>query len=299
MKENQKTSLVLFALICVYIFWGGTYLGIKIAIETIPPFLMAGVRFILAGSMLYALSRATGASKPTLREWRGSGIVGALLLLGGNGLVGWAEQHVPSGIASLLIATVPLWILLLGWLFDGGKKPNKGVAIGVALGLVGIGVLVIQPSGGADKIDLIGVAALIVASLSWSIGSLYSRRAVQNKHPLMSTAMQMLAGGVLLSVFAYVIGDWNGFVISQVSAKSLIGFGYLVIFGSIVGYSAYVWLLKNAEPSWVSTYAFVNPIVAVLLGWQIAGETLSMSAIVAACIIIPSVVLITIYRDKN
>ncbi len=300
MATNRKTSFVLLALISVYIFWGGTYLGIKIAIETMPPFLMAGIRFLIAGTLLYMISRATGATKPTRKEWQGSSIVGALLLLGGNGLVGLAEKTVPSGVASLLIATVPLWILLLTWVFEGGKKPHIGVVTGVAMGLVGIFVLVFQPnSASSEKIDFMGVGLLIVASLSWSIGSLYSRKALQNKHPLMSTAMQMLSGGALLSIFAYLVGDWHGFTLSQVSMSSLVAFAYLIVFGSIVGYSAYVWLLKNAQPSWVSTYAFVNPVVAVLLGWQIAGETLTKSAIVAACIIIPSVVLITVYREKS
>jgi len=299
--SNKKGLLILVALFSVYLFWGGTYLGIKIAIETMPPFIMAGIRFISAGLILYLWARLSGASRPNKRQWLGAGIVGALLLLGGNGLVVWAEQLVPSGIAAILIATVPLWIIILEWMGKSRKRPNNGVIMGVLLGFAGIVVLVINSIGMPDKnsIHPVGVVALLFAALSWSLGSLYSRIVDQPDSPLLSTAMQMLVGGALLLAASLFLGEWSRFDIMEISFRSYIALGYLIIFGSIVGYNAYIWLLKNAEPAWVSTYAFVNPVVAVFVGWLIAGEQLTINTLIAAAIIITSVVIITFYRNRT
>lgn len=288
------------ALLSVYLFWGGTYVGMKVAIETMPPFLMAGIRFFTAGAVLYVISRFSGAKRPAGREWRSSAIVGALLLLGGNGLVAWSEQRVSSSIASLIIAAVPVWMMLFGWFGRSGKRPNPGVIAGIVLGLLGIAVLVFQPGQGdtGTATDLTGIITLLVASLSWAAGSMYSRSARMPDSPLMSTAAQMLTGGVLLIAFSYVTGDWSKLEVSSISLRSYAAFGYLVAFGSIIGYTAYIWLLKNADASLASTYAFVNPIVAVILGWAMVGEQLTVNTLAAAVIIIAAVVLVTLFRGR-
>ncbi|WP_340025736.1 EamA family transporter [Paenibacillus sp. FSL K6-1096] len=304
MNRQTKVNSVYtvgIALLSVYLFWGGTYVGMKIAIETMPPFLMAGVRFFAAGVVLYIISRLSGAKRPVGREWRASAIVGTLLLLGGNGMVAWAEQRVSSSIASLIVAAVPVWMMLMGWLGRGGKRPTAGVIAGIVLGLLGIAVLVFQPGKGetGTATDLIGMITLLAASLSWAAGSMYSRSAAMPGSPLMSTAAQMLTGGALLMVFSFFIGDWSRLDISGISPRSYLALAYLIIFGSIIGYTAYIWLLKNADAALVSTYAFVNPMVAVLLGWLLAGEQLTLNTLIAAVIIIGSVVLVTVFRGKT
>ncbi|WP_310830196.1 EamA family transporter [Paenibacillus pedocola] len=300
-KTSSSLYIVGLALVAVYLFWGGTYLGMKVAIESMPPFLMAGARFFSAGLVLYIISRLTGARRPEFREWSSAAIVGALLLLGGNGMVAWAEQRVSSSVASLIIAAVPVWMMLLGWFGKNGKRPSTGVIAGIVLGFLGIVVLVLQPgqdSAAGKGFDIIGITALLAASISWAAGSMYSRSAKLPGSPLMSTAAQMLTGGVLLIIFSYFTGDWGELEMAGITARSYLAFGYLVLFGSIVGYTAYIWLLKNAEPSLVSTYAFVNPVVAVLLGWLLAGEQLTAGARTAAVIIIAAVVIVTVFRSR-
>ncbi|MEK8216182.1 EamA family transporter [Paenibacillus sp. FSL L8-0463] len=288
------------ALLSVYLFWGGTYVGMKVAIESMPPFLMAGIRFFIAGAVLYVISRLSGAKRPVEREWRSSAIVGALLLLGGNGMVAWSEQRVSSSIASLIVAAVPVWMMLFGWFGRSGKRPNPGVIAGIVLGLLGIAVLVFQPGQGDNgtATDLIGIITLLAASLSWAAGSMYSRSARIPDSPLMSTAAQMLTGGALLLVFSFFTGDWSKMDVPAISLRSYAALGYLIVFGSIIGYTAYIWLLKNADATLVSTYAFVNPIVAVFLGWLLAGEQITVNTLTAAVIIIAAVILVTVFRGR-
>lgn len=290
--------LVAFAL--VYVIWGSTFLAIRYAIETLPPFLMAGGRFLVAGSVLYAWARLRGAAPPTRRHWASAAVIGALLLLTGNGLVVWAEQRVPSGAASLFIATEPLWIVLLDWLSGHGARPSKRVAVGVALGLAGVSLLV-QPASlvGGGAIDALGAAALLTAAFSWAAGSLYSRRAHLPPAPLLATAMQLLAGGVLLAAAAALTGELAAFHPHAASTRSLLAVLYLAVFGSLVGYTAYIWLLKVEKPSRVATYAYVNPVVAVLLGWLVAGEPLTPRTIAAAFTIIAAVVMITLVPGRR
>lgn len=295
---KPKLMSILIALLAVYIFWGATYLGMKIAIDTIPPFIMAGVRFIIAGIILYTVAIFNGVKKPGLEEWKEAGIVGILLLLGGNGVVAWAEQKVPSGIASLLLATVPLWIILFNWLGGKKEKPTPSVIIGIILGILGMGVLVWH-SGTDQHLDLLGVIALLMAAISWSWGSIYSLTAKLPKSPMLSTAMQMLVGGGALLFLSFFMGNWSKLNISQISFSSYLALGYLIVFGSIAGYSAYIWLLKNAEPALASTYAFVNPIVAVFLGWLIVGEELTVNSLLSAVIIVASVAIITVFREPK
>ena len=291
---------VLVAFAAIYTIWGSTYLAIHFAIETMPPFLMGSARYLIAGAILYAVTRRQ-RSAPILRvHWRSAFIVGGLLLLGGNGGVIWAEQTIPSGLAALIIATVPLWMALLNWLRGDNVRPNLGVTVGLALGLLGI-VLLVSPGASetGDNANPLGVLVLVLAALSWSIGSLYSRRASLPSEPLTATAMEMLAGGALLLVAGLLTGEAGQIRLDQISPRSLLALGYLIVFGSLVGFTAYIWLLRVSTPARVSTYAFVNPVVAVFLGWTLAGEALTPRTLVAAAVIVTAVVLIVAYQGRT
>ncbi len=287
-------SRVLAAYAIVYVIWGSTYLAISLAITTLPPFLMAGARFLVAGLILYVWTRARGAARPTIAHWKAATIIGAFLLLIGNGAVVWAEQFVPSGITALLIATVPLWMSLLGWLGPERRRPNLRIAVGLLIGLLGIIVLVGPGAllGQSGTVDLVGSGVIILGALSWAVGSLYARRAVTPPSPQLGTAMQMFAGGLLLVVLGLVTGEGRGLDPSAMSATSVSALLYLIVFGSLIGFSAYIWLLRVEPPTRVSTYAYVNPVVAVALGWLIASEPLSAQTLLAAAIIVGAVVLI-------
>ena len=291
---------IVIAFAAVYLIWGSTYLAIRIAIETIPPFLMGGIRFLIAGGVLYVTMRWRGVPAPTRTHWRSALIVGGFLLFGGNGGVIVAEQLVPSGLAALVIATVPLWMTLLNWKWGDRARPNIGVALGLGLGVVGIG-LIAAPSASADgsAINPTGALILISAALMWSIGSLYSRRAHLPSDALLATSMEMLAGGALMLVAGLLIGQIGQVRLDHVALRSLAALGYLVVFGSLIGFTAYVWLLRVSIPARVSTYAFVNPVVAVFLGWMFAGETLSARELIAAGLIILAVVLITLNQGRG
>ena len=284
---------ILAAFAAVYVVWGSTYLAIRVAIDTMPPFLMAGVRFLVAGGLLYAWARSRGAPAPTRRHWIAATIVGGFLLLGGNGGVVWAEQRVSSGVASLLVATVPLWIVLFEWL-RGGKRPGVGTAAGVVLGLAGLAILV-EPGSlvAGGRIDTVGAIVLVIASLSWSVGSLYSRSHKSAETPLLGSATQMLMGGALLLVFSLLSGDAMRLDLGSVTVVSALALVYLIAFGSLVGYTAYIWLLGVTAPSRVATYAYVNPVVAVFLGWLILDEPVTSRVLIAAGVIVAAVALIT------
>lgn len=275
----------------VYLLWGSTYLAIRVGVSTIPPFVMGAIRFLIAGSALYLLVRPR--ERPTLTQWKSAAIVGVLLLVFGNGAVMWAEQKMPSGIASLIVAVVPLWMVLLDWARRGGKRPTTIVLVGVALGLAGLAVLVNPFAPSTSAVDRVGVLALLGGSFSWAVGSLYSRHAPQHPTPLVMPAMQMLAGGVGLTIISVVSGELGRFHASAVSTHSMLAVLYLVVFGSLVGYCVYIWLLRVATPSSVSTYAYVNPVVAVFLGWLILAEPLTPRTLVAAAVIVGAVALIT------
>ncbi len=288
-----RRATLVSAFAAVYVIWGSTYLAIRLAIDTLPPFLMAGVRFVIAGGVLYAVARALGARRPERLHWRSAAIIGGLLLLGGNGGVVWAEQTVPSGLTALIVAIVPLWMVLLDWLRGTGSRPGLGVAAGLLLGFLGVGVLV-GPGGlgGGERIDPIGAAVVVLASLLWAIGSLYSRRAELPASQTLATGMEMFAGGVLLLVVAASTGELGRFDPSAVSARSVWALAYLIVFGAIVAFSAYVWLLQKTTPARAATYAYVNPVVAVVLGWALASEPLSPRIVVAGAMIVAAVVLI-------
>lgn len=298
MSESRGIQ-VAAALLAVYIIWGSTYLAIRFAIETLPPLLMAGVRFLLAGLLLYGWVRLRGGARPKLLHWRTAAVLGGLLLVGGNGGVVWAEQFVPSGLTALLVSMAPIWMALLDWLRPGGQRPRIMVAIGLALGLGGVALLVAAgsaQSSGSGSLQIGGLLLVVAASFSWALGSLYAQHAPSPTSPLLGTAMEMLAGGALLMVIALATGELGQLHPDAISVRSLAALGYLVIFGSLVGFSCYVWLLRNTALSLASTYAYVNPMVAVFLGWALAGEQLSSLTFVAAAIILASVVLITTFR---
>jgi drug/metabolite transporter (DMT)-like permease len=289
---------IALALGAVYVIWGSTYLAIRFAIETIPPFLMAGTRYVTAGLLLYGWSRLRGAPRPSLVNWRSAVLVGAALLLMGNGGVVWAEQRVSSGLVALLICTEPLWIVLLVWLRSRGEKPNPRVLAGLALGFVGL-VILVKPGSSSGGIDPWGAVVVLIASLSWAWGSIYGQRARLPSSPLLSTGMQMLCGGSLQLLVSMILREPSRFAVAQVSGKSLLALGYLIVFGAIIAFTAYVWLLKAAPPVLVSTYAYVNPVVAVFLGWAFAGEPITGTTMIAAAVILTGVALISSAQGKG
>lgn len=300
-KPTPQASMlhIAIALGAVYVIWGSTYLAIRFAIETIPPFLMAGARYATAGLLLYGWSRLRGAPRPRLVHWRSALILGAALLLVGNGAVVWAEQRVSSGLVALLICTEPLWIVLLVWLRSRQEKPGPRVLAGMALGFAGLLILLKPGSGAGGGVDPVGAVVVLIGSLSWAWGSLQGNRVRLPESPLLSTGMQMLCGGGLQLLAATVLGEPSRFAPAQVSAKSLLALGYLIVFGAIVAFTAYVWLMKSAPPVLVSTYAYVNPVVAVFLGWAFAGEPITRTTLIAAAVILTGVALISTAQGKG
>ncbi len=281
------------ALVALYLVWGSTYLAIRVAVETIPPLTQAAVRFLIAGTILYAATIRSGdaaGDRPGRPEWRDAAIIGGLLLAGGNGLVSIGEQTIPSGIAALVIATLPLWVAILGRVFFGVVL-TRTIVVGTVIGFAGVAVLV-GPAGGARSLDPFGVAVLLLSPVLWATGSLYSRTARVPRRPLVGTAMQMLAGSAVLFVLAVLTGDVLRIRPSEISPASVAAVAYLVLVGSLVGYTAFVWLLRVAPISLVSTYAFVNPVVAVILGWLILAEPLEPRTVVAGAIIVVAVAVI-------
>jgi drug/metabolite transporter (DMT)-like permease len=291
MAMGDSKGRVVAAFAAVYLLWGSTYLAIRFAVETIPPFLMAGTRHLAAGLALYGWLRARGEARPERGHWKSAVLIGGLMLLGGNGLVTWAEQRVPSGLAALIVASVPIWMAVLAGL-EKRRAPSGFVVFGLALGLAGIALLVAPGKFGGERVEPAGAAALLLAALSWSVGSLASRRLKLPSSTLTAVAMEMVGGGVLLWIVGLALGQGRQLNLSAVSARSALSLGYLIVFGSLVGFSAYVWLLRVTTPARVSTYAYVNPIIAVLLGTLIGGEALTVRIGLAAAGILAAVALI-------
>jgi drug/metabolite transporter (DMT)-like permease len=290
---------LLTAFAAVYIVWGSTYLAIRFAVETLPPLLMAGARFVLSGAILLAWARfREGAAPPSRTEWRTALISGSLLLLGGNGGVAWAEQRVPSGVAALLVAVVPLWMVLLVWLGPGGDRPRLPVFVGVGLGLAGLALLVGPDALRQGGTSSVGALVLVLASLSWAIGSLYIQRAPKAPSGVSASGSQMLAGGLVLIIAGVVAHEPSRLDLAHASTRSLLGFAYLVTIGSLIGFTAYLYLLAHTSAAKAATYAYVNPVVAVFLGWAIGHESVTSRTIVAAAIILAGVAIITITRDS-
>jgi drug/metabolite transporter (DMT)-like permease len=286
------------AFAAVYLVWGSTYLAIRYAVATLPPLLMAGARFVIAGAILLLWARLRGNGRPSKVDWTTGLMSGALLLLGGNGAVVWAEQRVPSGIAALLVAVVPLWMVLLDWLRPGGRRPAVPVFAGLGLGLVGLGLLV-GPDAlhGSSDISLLGAGVLMLGSLSWAIGSLYIKRAPRPSSANNGSGTQMIAGGVCLLLVGAIGGELGQLDVAHASTASWLGFLYLVTFGSLVGFTAYLYLLAHTTAAKAATYAYVNPVVAVFLGWLVAHEPVSSRTVIAAAVILAGVAIITVARD--
>jgi drug/metabolite transporter (DMT)-like permease len=295
-NTKRNTIIMIAAFAAVYLVWGSTYLGIKYAIETLPTFLMGGMRFVVAGAILLIWARfSPDYEKPKFVHWRTSFIVGALLLVGGNGGVVLAQHYIPSSLAALLVAVEPFWIVLLSWLWLGNSRPNFKVILGLIVGFIGVWLLIGGDgiSNGNGTGQILGAVLTMGAALSWAIGSIYGIRTPSPKSSLLAAGMQMFSGGILMTLVGILTGEWSRFNIANVSVNSWLALIYLIIFGSIIGFTAYSWLMKNVAPELASTYAYVNPVIAVILGWAIAGESLTGQMLLGAGIIVGSVVLIT------
>lgn len=290
---------LLAAFLAIYLIWGSTFLAVAFAIETLPPLMMAGVRFLVAGGILYVWARHRGAARPLRTNWSAAVMVGGALILVGTGGAVWAQQHVPSGITAMLVTTVPLWIVLLDWLRPGGNRPESRIVIGLIAGFAGIGLLT-GPAAlpGGMNIDRVGVLVLMLASIAWAAGSLFARNARMSSCPILSTAMQLLTGGALLTVAGAAMGEWRRFDISLVSSTSVVAFAYLTV-GSLVAFTAYTWLLGVESPAKISTYAYVNPVVAVILGWIVASEVLDTRTLLSLGVILGGVVAINFPRIRK
>jgi drug/metabolite transporter (DMT)-like permease len=291
-EHHAPPARVALGFAAVYVLWGSTYLGIRFAVASLPPLFMAGTRHLIAGFILYGIMRYLGAPRPTAQHWRSAGLLGVLLLLGGNGLVSMAEKTVPSGITALIVAAVPFWMVLLN-AAEKRNAPRPYVVLGLLLGIVGLSVLVLPAGGNApDHVDPVGVLMLLAATLSWAVGSLYAHRAPLPSSTFLGIGMEMIAGAVALWIASFLAGEGATLHLASVTPKSLVALGYLIVFGSLLGFSAYVWLLKVTTPARASTYAFVNPVIAVLLGWALAGEPITARVALAGGIIVSAVCLI-------
>jgi len=298
--NTPSRSALLTAFTTIYLVWGSTYLGIRVAIETLPPFLMAGARFLIAGGLLAGWLALNRGFRTNARQWRDNAIIGTFLLLGGNGLVAWAEQTIPSGLTALVIGSQPLLMVLTEWAWRGGRRPTLLTGVGLLLGFLGVAWLAAPwESAAAGGLNLGGVTAILVAGVFWAFGSIYGRHVREPAEPLTAAAMQMLCGGVALMLTALAHGDFRGFSPAAVSMHSWLAFGYLIVAGSLVGFSTFVWLMKHSTPARVSTYAYVNPLVAVFLGWLILGEPVTARTLAAAAVIVVSVAVITTQRGRN
>ena len=294
----SRTALF-FAFAAIYLIWGSTYLAIRVAVTTMPPFAMAGMRFIAAGTLLYAWLLFRGRARATPRQWWDNFVVAILLLLAGNAVVVWAEQKIPSGITTLLISLSPLYMVLIDWALPRGTRPTWATATGLALGFGGVAFLITGPASDGGTLDPWRCVGLLGSSIAWAAGSLLSRYARNPAEPLTAATLQMLTGGVLMLLVGVARGETTNFHFHDLTQRSVAAWVYLVVAGSLVAYPAYVYLLKHSTPARVSTYSYVNPVVAVFLGWLILGEPVTRRTLVASVIIIAAVAIITTQRAKT
>jgi drug/metabolite transporter (DMT)-like permease len=294
-KASRLGTRIALGLLAIYVLWGSTFLAIRVAVETIPPLLMCAARWLLAGSFLYVFACSRGAERPKARHWATASVMGALLVFFSNGGVTWAETRVPSGVAALFIASVSFWMVLLDWLRPGGTRPAPRVALGVVAGFLGVALLVGRHGEGVH-VDPLGAGVLLFSALSWSIGSLVSTRIPRPSAPLLAASMQMLAGGAYLAIAGLASGERVD--ASRVSVLSVGALLYLAVFGSLVGFTIYLWLMRVAAPSLVATYACVNPVVAVFLGAVLLHEPITLRMLVATAAIVGAVALIVSARRK-
>jgi len=289
----SRTHIAL-AFAAIYLIWGSTYLGIRYAVETIPPLLMMGIRHLTAGLLTYAFVRRRGGPAPQPVQWMYAAVLGAALFLGGHGILAWAEQKIPSGLAALLCATLPLWTVLLGWIRRSERNLGVKAWAGILLGFAGV-VLLIGPDSFArqQSLNLLGVAGAVFSAFLWAVGTLYSKGIRLQGSTVLSAAMQMITGGGLLLLTGFATGEAGRLYLASVSARSILALAYLIVFGSIVAFTAFTWLVSVTTASRVSTYAYVNPVIAVFLGWALAGEKLGVRILAAAVIIVISVILVS------
>lgn len=293
-------SALILAFAAIYVIWGSTYLGIRVAIETMPPFLMAGLRFIIAGGVLLAYLRWRASPFPSAHQWRINAVIGIFLLLGGNGLVVWAEQYVPSGITALIIGVQPLFFVLTEWAWPGGSRPTLITTISLIVGFAGVAWLAAPWETTAHGgLHVPGVIAILSACVFWAIGSIYSRHAKHGADPLLAASAQMICGGAALTLVGLGNGEPAILDLTAISARSWVAFIYLVTCGSLIGFSTFVWLIKHSTPARVSTYAYVNPIVAVFLGWLILHEPVTSRTVVASIVIVAAVVIVTTEKNRS
>lgn len=288
-RSNRLT--IIFCFLAIYVIWGSTYLAIRYAVETIPPLYAAGIRHLTSGSILLLCCFAKKL-KPTWAQIRTSVVIGTLFFLIGHGSLHWAEQRVPSGLASLLVATEPIMVFFLSAFVAKRWRLNWMLLTGVFLGLAGVGLLVWRTTIASGPGMLVSSFAVLIGALSWSGGIVYSRKSNLSGHPLLLSALSSLSGATLLLLAATVFGEWRGFSLHSVSMRSWEALAYLIVFGSVIAFSAYNWLLERYSPTLVATHTYVNPVVAVLLGWMMAGEKVSLNAALAAGMVIGAIVLV-------
>lgn len=291
--QSRSSSLLLLAFLAVYVVWGSTYLAMRFGIESFPPLLLAGTRHLITGLVFYPFLRWKTGIKPTAAHWTTASITGFLLLCVGNGGVCWAELTVPSGVAALLVAMVTLWMVLVDWLRPGGHRPSSRVFFGIVLGFAGL-TLLVGPSrlGSSGRIDPAGAGVLALASFAWACGSIYSKHGPLPGSAMLSMSMQCLAGGIALWIGGFLTGEVHNLHLASISLRSWLSVAYLIAFGSGIGFTAYIYILKNSTAARVATYAFVNPVVALLLGWLLAGEVLTLRTLLAAAVILGAVILV-------
>lgn len=299
-NRNVSPLKLISAFGAVYFIWGSTYLFIHFALADFRPFLMASARFLIAGALLYGWARTHGSPKPTRAQWRDCLITGACFFLGGNGAVVWSQQRLPSGIAALLVAIVPLFVVLLDWIRPPHNRPRVIVMAGVLIGLLGL-VLLVGPATlrGEGRVDLVAALVLAGGSMTWAFGALFVQRAQLPRSPLLTAAMQLLCGGFLLGLASLVAGEPARMDWSSISLRPILAVLYLIFFGSILAFSAFGWLMRVAPASRVATYAYVNPVVALILGWLFAHEKLGLRTLTASAVILAGVVLITLGTAKR
>jgi len=300
-EKKPSTATFVVAFTAIYLIWGSTYLGIRVAVSTMPPFAMAGARFFIAGLIMLAIVKARGAAWPTARQWRDHAIVGTFLLVGGNGLTSWAERFTPSGITALIIGVQPIFMVLTEWAWRGGQRPNWAVFVGMALGIAGLAWLAAPDAvvNGHAAINPLSVIAVTLACAFWAFGSIYSRNAKPAPPPFVASAIQMLCGSLMLMFTALVRGEYSQINWNAFSGASWLAFAYLILVGSLVGFSTFVWLMKHSTPARVSTYAYVNPVVAIILGALILHEPISPRIEVAALFIIAAVIIVTTQKGRR
>ncbi|HMU61773.1 MAG TPA: EamA family transporter [Gemmatimonadales bacterium] len=296
--ERPSTARLVLAWAAVYLIWGSTYLGIRFAIESIPPLLMAGSRHLLAGLLLFAWSRLwQRVPNPGRQDWTRAAGLGLLMLVTANGATTWAEQLVPSGLTALIVCTSALWLVLLNWLWLGAVRPGARTVVGLIAGFGGVALLVVPGNfAGSEHVSLLGALVLTGAALSWSVGSIYAIKLPRPRFPTLFVSQQMIVAGAVLLVVAALTGELHGFAPSAISSTSAVAYLYLAVFGSLISYSAYFWLIRHTTPDRLATISYVNPLVAVILGWALAGESLSLRILLAAAVILCAVGLITSTR---